>query len=49
MTVPPQSMRSRPQLVLSPSSAFAYMLGSIQLGFAGDVERAIEWASEGCV
>ncbi len=34
-------------IVLSPSSAFAYMLGSIQLGFAGDVERAIEWGERG--
>ena len=32
---------------LSPSSAFTYILGSIQLGFAGDVERAIEWAERG--
>jgi adenylate cyclase len=34
-------------IVLSPSSAFAYMLGSIQLGFAGEVERAIEWGERG--
>ena len=34
-------------IVLSPSSAFAYILGSIQLGFAGDVERAIEWGERG--
>src|SRR5204863_2528633 len=34
-------------IVLSPSSAFTYILGSIQLGFAGDVERAIEWGERG--
>ena len=34
-------------IVLSPSSAFAYILGSIQLGFAGDAERAIEWGERG--
>src|SRR5947199_4181715 len=34
-------------IALSPSSAFSYILGSIQLGFAGDVERAIEWGERG--
>src|SRR5262249_20770098 len=31
-------------LVLSPSSAFTYLIGSVVLGWGGDAERAIEWA-----
>jgi adenylate cyclase len=31
-------------LALSPSTAFAYMAGSVIFGWAGHAERAIEWA-----
>jgi TolB-like protein len=31
-------------LSLSPSSAFAYLIGSAVLGWGGDAQRAIEWA-----
>jgi adenylate cyclase len=31
-------------LALSPSTAFAYMAGSVVFGWAGDAKRAIEWA-----
>ena len=47
MTVPPRREAFEAAIALSPSSAFAYILGSIQLGFAGDVERAIEWGERG--
>jgi TolB-like protein len=31
---------------LSPSSAFTFILGSVVLGYAGEAERAIEWAAD---
>jgi TolB-like protein len=34
-------------LAVSPSSALTYILGSVILGFAGEAERAIEWAERG--
>lgn len=34
-------------LVLSPSCALAYILGSVIAGWAGDAERAIEWSERG--
>jgi adenylate cyclase len=34
-------------LALSPSSALTYFCGSAILGWAGDAERAIEWAERG--
>jgi TolB-like protein len=34
-------------LAVSPSSAFAYFLGSGALGWAGEAERAIEWGGRG--
>jgi adenylate cyclase len=33
-------------LALSPSTAFAYMAGSVIFGWAGQAERAIEWAEQ---
>jgi len=33
--------------VLSPSSAFTYIMGSVVLGWAGEGDRAIEWAEKG--
>ena len=33
--------------VLSPSSAFTYIMGSVVLGWAGEGDRAIEWAKQG--
>jgi TolB-like protein len=36
-------------LGVSRSSAFTYLLGGAALGWAGEAERAITWASEGCV
>ena len=35
-------------LAVSPSSALTYILGSVIFGWAGEAERAIEWASRGC-
>jgi adenylate cyclase len=35
-------------LAVSPSSALAYILGSIVLAYGGEAERAIEWASAAC-
>jgi adenylate cyclase len=32
---------------LSPSSAFTYIMGSVVLGWAGEGDRAIEWAEKG--
>ena len=34
-------------LSVSPSSALTYILGSIIFAFAGEAERAIEWAERG--
>jgi adenylate cyclase len=34
-------------LSVSPSSALTYILGSVILAFAGEAERAIEWAERG--
>ncbi|HTP92622.1 MAG TPA: adenylate/guanylate cyclase domain-containing protein [Xanthobacteraceae bacterium] len=34
-------------LAVSPSSALTYILGSVILGFAGEAERAVEWAERG--
>ncbi len=34
-------------LAVSPSSALAYILGSVTLALAGEAERAIEWAERG--
>jgi adenylate cyclase len=34
-------------LGLSPSSAYTYLVGCIVLGWAGEAERAIEWAERG--
>jgi tetratricopeptide (TPR) repeat protein len=34
-------------LALSPSSALTFMLGSVVLAWAGETERAIEWAERG--
>ena len=34
-------------LAISPSTAITYIYGSIILGFAGDAERAAEWAERG--
>jgi TolB-like protein/tetratricopeptide (TPR) repeat protein len=34
-------------LVISPSSALTYILGSVILGWAGEAERAIEWSEQG--
>lgn len=34
-------------LVVSPSSALTYILGSVVLAWAGQAERAIEWAQRG--
>jgi adenylate cyclase len=34
-------------IALSPSSAFTYIMGSVVLGWAGEGERAIEWAKQG--
>ena len=34
-------------LAVSPSTALAYILGSVILGFAGEAERAIEWGERG--
>ena len=34
-------------LAISPSTALTYIFGSIILGFAGDAERAAEWAERG--
>jgi TolB-like protein/class 3 adenylate cyclase len=34
-------------LALSPSSGTTYLLGSLQLGWGGEAERAIEWGERG--
>jgi tetratricopeptide (TPR) repeat protein len=34
-------------LAVSPSSALAYILGSVVLGWGGQAERAIDWAEKG--
>jgi TolB-like protein/tetratricopeptide (TPR) repeat protein len=34
-------------LVISPSSALTYILGSVLWGWAGEAERAIEWSERG--
>jgi len=34
-------------LAVSPSSAITYIFGSVILGFAGEAERAIDWAERG--
>jgi TolB-like protein/Tfp pilus assembly protein PilF len=34
-------------LAVSPSSALTYILGSVVLGWAGEAERAIDWAERG--
>jgi tetratricopeptide (TPR) repeat protein len=34
-------------LAVSPSSALTYVLGSVVLAWAGEAERAIEWADRG--
>ncbi|TJX46169.1 MAG: tetratricopeptide repeat protein, partial [Mesorhizobium sp.] len=34
-------------LVISPSSALTYILGSVILGWSGEAERAIEWSAQG--
>jgi adenylate cyclase len=34
-------------VALSPSSAFTYIMGSIVRAWAGEAERAIEWAEKG--
>lgn len=34
-------------LALSPSSALTYIFGSVVLSWAGDAERAIDWAQRG--
>jgi tetratricopeptide (TPR) repeat protein len=34
-------------LAVSPSTALAYILGSVVLGWAGEAERAIEWGERG--
>jgi adenylate cyclase len=34
-------------LVVSPSTALTYILGSVILGWTGDAERAIEWGERG--
>jgi tetratricopeptide (TPR) repeat protein len=34
-------------LALSPSSALAYIFGSVILGWAGEAEQAIEWSERG--
>jgi adenylate cyclase len=34
-------------LALSPSSGITYLLGSVQLGWGGEAERAIEWGERG--
>jgi adenylate cyclase len=34
-------------IALSPSSAFTYIMGSVVLGWAGEGDRAIEWAEQG--
>src|SRR5215472_12005237 len=34
-------------LAVSPSSALTYILGSVILAWAGEAERAIEWAERG--
>jgi tetratricopeptide (TPR) repeat protein len=34
-------------LAISPSSALAYIFGSVILGWAGEAERAIEWGERG--
>jgi tetratricopeptide (TPR) repeat protein len=34
-------------IALSPSSAFTYVMGSVVLGWAGEGDRAIEWAEQG--
>jgi adenylate cyclase len=34
-------------IAISPSTALAYTLGSVVLSFAGDAERAVEWAERG--
>lgn len=34
-------------LAISPSSALAYILGSVILGWSGEAERAIEWSERG--
>lgn len=34
-------------LAISPSSALAYILGSVLLGWDGEAERAIEWSEQG--
>jgi len=34
-------------LAISPSTALAYILGSVVLAWAGEAERAIEWAERG--
>jgi TolB-like protein len=34
-------------LAISPSSALAYILGSVVLGWAGEAERALEWSEQG--
>jgi TolB-like protein len=34
-------------LALSPSTALAFMLGSVVAGWAGEAERAIEWSARG--
>ncbi|MET4328332.1 TolB-like protein/Flp pilus assembly protein TadD [Bradyrhizobium sp. i1.15.2] len=34
-------------LAVSPSSALAYILGSVVLGWSGEAERAIEWSERG--
>ncbi len=34
-------------LALSPSSGFTYIMGSLQYGWGGEAERAIEWGERG--
>jgi adenylate cyclase len=34
-------------LAISPSSALTYIVGSVVLAFAGEAERAVEWADRG--
>jgi adenylate cyclase len=34
-------------IAISPSTALAYMLGSVPLAWAGEAERAVEWAERG--
>ncbi|MCK1385145.1 winged helix-turn-helix domain-containing protein [Bradyrhizobium sp. 21] len=34
-------------VVISPSSALTYILGSVMLGWGGDADRAIEWSEQG--